>query len=189
MKKHRIYIWTCASLSLWLCLAGFGGRLLGRAQNRIKSTAKPNILILYADDWRYDTLGAAGNLIIKTPNLDRLAREGVRFTNARVTTAICGVSRASFFTGQWMSRHGNRAFRAFRTPWAETYPGLLRANGYYVDHIGKWHNGKFPAEQFDFAPLYLAAKKPAWRQEFFTSMRPYAIRTSSRRPRRWCART
>ena len=42
---------------------------------------------------------------------------------------ICGVSRASLFTGQWMSRHGNRGFAPFQTPWAETYPGLLRANG------------------------------------------------------------
>jgi len=42
----------------------------------------------------------------------------------------------------------------FQTPWAETYPGLLRANGYHVGHVGKWHNGKFPAEQFDFGRSY-----------------------------------
>lgn len=113
-----------------------------------------NILILYADDWRFDTLGCAGNPVVKTPNLDKLAGEGVRFTQACVTTAICGVSRASLFTGQWMSRHGNPAFAAFKTPWAQTYPGLLRANGYYVGHVGKWHNGKFPAEQFDFGRAY-----------------------------------
>ena len=69
-----------------------------------------NIVVLYADDWRYDTLGCAGNPVVKTPNLDRLASEGVRFTHTCVTTSICGVSRASLFTGQWMSRHGNPAF-------------------------------------------------------------------------------
>src|SRR5574341_282313 len=119
-----------------------------------KRAGKPNILILYADDWRRDTLGVAGNPVVKTPNLDQLAKQGIRFRRAYVTTSICGVSRATLFTGQWMSRHGNTAFDAFKTPWSETYPGLLRANGYWVGHIGKWHNGKFPAEQFDFGRSY-----------------------------------
>lgn len=117
--------------------------------------AKPlNVLVLYADDWRHDTLGCAGNPIVKTPTLDRLATEGVRFTRNCVTTSICGVSRASLFTGQWMSRHGNKGFKEFDTPWEETYPGLLRAKGYFTGHIGKWHNGRFPAEQFDFGRSY-----------------------------------
>lgn len=114
-----------------------------------------NIVLLYADDWRHDTLGAAGHPIVKTPNLDQLAREGVRFRNSYVTTAICGVSRATLLTGQWMSRHGNPAFAMFRTPWRETYPGLLRTNGYSVAHVGKWHNGRFPSEQFDFGRSYM----------------------------------
>ncbi|WP_193210896.1 sulfatase family protein [Luteolibacter marinus] len=113
-----------------------------------------NILMLYADDWRHDTLGCAGNPVVQTPVLDRLASEGIRFTHNCVTTAICGVSRASLFTGQWMSRHGNRGFAPFKTPWAETYPGLLRANGYFTGHVGKWHNGKFPAGNFDFGRAY-----------------------------------
>ena len=113
-----------------------------------------NILVLLADDWRYDTLGVAGHPVVKTPNLDRLAGEGLRFTHGCVSTAICGVSRASLFTGQWMSRHGNPAFLMFKTPWAETYPGLLRTNGYFVGHVGKWHNGKFPAANFDFGRAY-----------------------------------
>ncbi len=117
--------------------------------------SKPlNIVVLYADDWRHDTLGAAGNPVVKTPQLDQLAREGVRFTHNYVTTAICGASRASLFTGQWVSRHGNPAFAMFKTPWIETYPGILRANGYFVGHVGKWHNGRFPAEQFDFGRAY-----------------------------------
>ncbi len=117
--------------------------------------AKPmNVVVLYADDWRFDTLGCAGNPVVKTPNLDRLAGDGSRFTQNCVTTSICGVSRACLFTGQWMSRHGNPAFAAFKTPWAETYPGLLRASGYFVGHIGKWHNGKFPEENFDFGRSY-----------------------------------
>ena len=106
----------------------------------VTAEEKPlNIVLLYADDWRHDTLGCAGHPIVRTPRLDSLAREGIRFTHNCVTTAICGVSRASLFTGQWMSRHGNHAFDAFDTPWSETYPGLLRAHGYHVGQIGKWH--------------------------------------------------
>jgi len=113
-----------------------------------------NIVVLYADDWRHDTLGAAGHPVVKTPHLDQLAKEGMRFTHNCVTTAICGVSRATLLTGQWMSRHGNPAFAMFTTPWAETYPGLLRRNGYHVGHIGKWHNGTFPQDKFDFGRAY-----------------------------------
>ncbi len=118
------------------------------------ATSPINIVVLYADDWRHDTLGCADNPIVQTPNLDQLAREGVRFTRNCVTTSICGVSRASLFTGQWMSRHGNQAFENFLTPWNESYPGCLRDNGYFVGHIGKWHNGKFPEENFDFGRSY-----------------------------------
>jgi arylsulfatase len=114
-----------------------------------------NVVVLYADDWRHDTLGCAGHPVLKTPNLDRLAGEGVRFTRNCVTTSICGVSRATLLTGQWMARHGNKAFQMFETPWAETYPGLLRAKGYYTGHVGKWHNGRFPAEHFDFGRSYM----------------------------------
>ena len=121
----------------------------------LAADTKPlNILVLYADDWRHDTLGCAGNPVVKTPNLDRLAGGGLRFTHACVTTAICGVSRASLFTGQWMSRHGNTGFGMFKTPWNQTYPGILRSNGYHVGHIGKWHNGRFPADNFDFGRAY-----------------------------------
>lgn len=123
-----------------------------------------NVVILYGDDWRYDTLSVAGNPVVKTPHIDQLARTGVRFTHNYVTTSICGVSRASLFTGQWMSRHQNKAFAMFATPWSETYPGLLRANGYWTGHVGKWHNGTFPAEKFDFGrttPMLHWLKNPA----------------------------
>ena len=119
-----------------------------------RAAERMNILFLLGDDWRHDTLGCAGNPIVKTPQLDALAADGFRFTRACVTTSICGVSRASLLTGQWMSRHGNRDFKMFTTPWAETFPGLLRKNGYYVGHVGKWHNGVFPKDEFDFGRSY-----------------------------------
>jgi len=113
-----------------------------------------NILVLYADDWRHDTLGCAGNAVVKTPTIDKLAEQGMRFTENCVTTSICGISRATLYTGQWMSRHGANKFKMWDTPWEQTYPGLLRANGYWLGHVGKWHNGKFPKDQYDFSTVY-----------------------------------
>jgi arylsulfatase A-like enzyme len=120
-----------------------------------------NIVLLYADDWRHDTLRCAGNPVVETPRLDALAQDGVRFTHAAVTTSICGVSRASMLTGQWMSRHGNRAFAMFETPWSETFPAELRAHGYWVGYIGKWHNGRFPAAEYD-SPASALANGTHW---------------------------
>ncbi len=128
--------------------------LLASAGAAFSKSEKPNVVVLFADDWRFDTLSCAGNPIVKTPNLDALAARGVRFRENCVTTSICGVSRATLFTGQWMSRHGNEGFQAFKTPWSETYPGILRDNGYWVGHVGKWHNGKFPAKNFDYGKSY-----------------------------------
>ena len=67
---------------------------------------RPNLLILLTDDQRWDAMGCAGNSIIQTPELDRLAEEGVLFTNAFVTSSICAASRASIFTGQFERSHG-----------------------------------------------------------------------------------
>ena len=116
-----------------------------------------SIVFLLLDDWRWDALGCAGNPIVQTPHLDRLARRGVRFRNAFVTTAICSVSRASIFSGQWERRHG---IIDFVTPftserWKETYPALLRANGYRTGFIGKFGVGdardiEAKAMEFDF---------------------------------------
>ncbi|KAA1259116.1 Arylsulfatase [Rubripirellula obstinata] len=143
------------SVALKLSFALVFTVLFADRSTSLQAAEKPmNVLVLYADDWRHDTLGVAGNAVVQTPYLDRMAKEGVRFTQNCVTTSICGVSRATLFTGQWMSRHGNRAFKPFDTPWSETYPGMLRDNGYFVGHIGKWHNGKFPAKHFDFGREY-----------------------------------
>lgn len=76
----------------------------------------PNIVLLLTDDQRWDTLGAMGNRLIRTPNLDRLAAEGVTFVNSFVTTSICMASRASMFTGQYVSTHGLNDFNEQLSP-------------------------------------------------------------------------
>jgi arylsulfatase A-like enzyme len=118
--------------------------------------APPNVVVLLADDLRWDSVGCAGNPVVVTPNVDRLAREGVRFTQCRVTTSICMVSRASLLTGQHMARHGIAKFRVPLTPaqFAQTYPGVLHAAGYHTGYVGKYGVGKPPKDSFDFARTY-----------------------------------
>jgi arylsulfatase len=143
-----------ACLVFTIACSGLAATCLGDEPKADGAPKRPNILVLFADDWRWDTLGCAGNPVVKTPNLDALAHQGVRFAQARVTTSVCWVSRASLFTGQWMSRHGGTTGGNFRTPWSETYPALLRQAGYWTGHIGKWHNGPFPAEEYDAGAAY-----------------------------------
>ena len=115
-----------------------------------------NVVVLVIDDTRWDSIGAAGNRIVRTPNLDRLASEGVRFTQARVTTSICMTSRASLLTGQYMSRHGIDRFGKPLTPeaFATTYPGLLRGAGYWTGYVGKYDVGAPRPADFDFVRAY-----------------------------------
>lgn len=105
---------------------------------------RPNVLFLLADDLRWDAVGFAGNRIVRTPSLDRLARRGTVFRQAFVTTAICAVSRASIFSGQHARRHGINDFAtAFGSnEWRRCYPELFRAAGYRVGFIGKFGVGQ-----------------------------------------------
>jgi arylsulfatase A-like enzyme len=100
---------------------------------------RPNILVVLTDDQRWNALGAAGNPVIVTPTLDRLAREGVRFENAFVTTPICAASRASILTGLYERTHG---YTFTKPPLARaltlaSYPARLRRAGYRTGFVGK----------------------------------------------------
>ena len=115
-----------------------------------------NVVVLVIDDTRWDSIGAAGNRIVRTPRLDALASEGIRFTQARVATSICMVSRASLLTGQYMSRHGIDRFGKPLTPdaFARTYAGVLRAGGYWTGYVGKYDVGPPRPADFDFLRAY-----------------------------------
>jgi arylsulfatase A-like enzyme len=101
--------------------------------------ARPNLVLILTDDFRWDAFGAAGNRIVRTPNLDRLAGEGTLFTNAFVTTSICYSARASVVLGQYERRHGIRGFGQNYQPdqWARGFPALLRAAGYHTGFVGQ----------------------------------------------------
>lgn len=104
---------------------------------------RPNILVLLTDDQRWDAMGCAGNSIVQTPEMDRLAREGTRFTNAFVTSSICAASRATIFTGQYERAHGSNFHTQplRRAQLEQSYPMLLRRAGYYTGMIGKYGVG------------------------------------------------
>ena len=104
-----------------------------------------NIVLLVIDDVRWDSLGAAGNRIVRTPRIDQLAGEGVRFEQARVTTSICMVSRATLLTGQYMSRHGVTTFGvSSRTTFANTFPPCFRRGVTGAGYVGKYGVGPPP---------------------------------------------
>lgn len=122
---------------LILILLGFRLIALAHAQDK---DPKPNVLILFADDQRADALGVSGNPYIRTPNLDQLAAEGSRFTNAYVMGgnhgAVCMASRAMLLSGQ-------NLFRVYdKLKGVHTMPMAFAESGYSTFATGKWHNEK-----------------------------------------------
>jgi arylsulfatase A-like enzyme len=108
---------------------------------------RPNILLLFSDDQRFDTIHALGNTAVKTPNLDRLAARGTTFTHAHIMggtiPAVCSPSRAMLATGQTLFHVTDSIVipKPNARPF-DMFPEVLRKNGYTTFHTGKWHNGE-----------------------------------------------
>ena len=98
-----------------------------------------NVLLIIADQHRADHMSCVGNQILKTPNLDKLASEGVRFTSAYVANPICMPNRASIFTGLYPNMHGIRTAGMNMPESTPTFTETLRKNGYHTVEIGKIH--------------------------------------------------
>lgn len=106
--------------------------------------ARPNIIFILADDLRTGALSCEGHPFVKTPNIDRLAREGKMFRNAFVTIPVCTPSRASYLTGQYPHTNGiivNTRYHELSHRLI-TFPRLLQQSGYESAYIGKWHMGQ-----------------------------------------------
>ena len=112
---------------------------------------RPNILLILADDWGWGDLSCHGHPYVKTPNIDRLAREGTDFHRFTVASGVCSPSRAAVLTGQfparfnidghfaWVEQNAQRNMPDWLNPKATLLPRLLQQAGYATAHYGKWH--------------------------------------------------
>ena len=101
--------------------------------------AKPNIVFIFTDDHCEQAISAYDPSRITTPNLDRIANEGMRFNRCYVTNSICGPSRAVIQTGKYSHINGFKTNRDRFNGDQQTFPKLLQASGYQTAIVGKWH--------------------------------------------------
>ena len=170
---------------------------------------RPNILFIFSDDHAYQAVSAYGSGLNETPNIDRLATEGVRFDRCYVTNSLCGPSRACILTGKYSHKNGFCTNRDVFDNRQTTFPKLLQTAGYQTAIIGKWHlitepkgfdhwevlpgQGRYYSPQFDTAegrvtePGYVAdvitGKALNWLQERDQD-RPFMLMVQHKSPHR-----
>lgn len=148
MERRNIFIYAFLIVSLFIqsCQTTKG--------DENSKYQPPNLVVVLVDDLRWDEFGLAGHNYIQTPYIDRIASEGIWFTNAFATTPLCSPSRASFLTGQYAHSHGitDNTDRSIRSHQLETFPMKLDSLGYETAFIGKWHMGNDNTSRpgFDF---------------------------------------
>jgi arylsulfatase A-like enzyme len=137
MTAGRIHLdsWRLRSV-LYFAIALFLAQAVVAAPS---TSSRPNILYIMSDDHAYQAISAYGSQLIDTPNIDRIAKSGVRFDRCYVTNSICGPSRACILTGKYSHLNGVYDHYTSLDGKQQTFPKLLQAAGYQTAVIGKWH--------------------------------------------------
>ena len=136
------------ALNQLLIAAGILSPFISSCNSKERNPEKPNIVIIMADDLGYGDLSCYGNENIKTPNLDQLASEGIRFTDFHSNGAVCSPTRAALLTGKYQQRVGidgvvtAKHHRHHGLAQSEkTFAESLKEAGYVTGIFGKWHVG------------------------------------------------
>lgn len=117
--------------------------------NNSYAAERPNFVFIIADDISWDDFGCYGNSYVKTPNIDKLAEEGLRFDNAFLTASSCSPSRCSIISGKYPHSNGAAELHTELPDTEIPFPLLLKESGYYTAHAGKWHMGTAAHRAFD----------------------------------------
>ncbi|MEK6479719.1 sulfatase [Catalinimonas sp. 4WD22] len=134
------------NLRINLLLAGC---LLLLFQNTWAQNTPPNVIIFIADDIGWNDLGCYGNTEVQTPNIDRMAQEGIRFTNTYLTASSCSPSRTSIISGRYPHNTGSAELHTPLPAEVAIFPELMQKAGYYTAQAGKWHMGDAARRGFD----------------------------------------
>ena len=126
-----------------------GGCLLLCGALAAKTQERPNIVLFIADDVSCDDIGCYGNRDVKTPNIDRLAASGIKFTNMFLTASSSSPSRNSIITGRYPHNTGGAELHTEPPDYMISFPEILRNNGYYTVQAGKFHMGTYARRGFD----------------------------------------
>jgi len=141
-KTRRAFLKGASAGAASLVLSGYPNIAGLFAAQSLKG--RPNILFCLADDWSWPYASIAGDKVVKTPTFDRVARQGVLFTNAYVTAPSCTPSRGSILTGQWHWRleEGGNLWSTLPAKFP-VYPDLLERAGYHIGYTRKgWGPGQ-----------------------------------------------
>ncbi len=109
----------------------------------------PNIIYIIGDDISAEDIGCYGNAKIRTPNIDRMAREGMKFTNFYLTASSCSPSRTSILSGRYPHNTGSAELHTALPAHLEYFPELMKRSGYYTAHSGKFHEGPNTRRAYD----------------------------------------
>jgi len=148
-RSRRILAGVRVGLPGLLAFAVFFGSAMGDVARAADAASPPNIVLIFADDQGYQDIGCFGSPNIQTPNLDRMAAEGRKFTEFYVAAPVCSASRAALMTGSYPLRVGITGVLFPRhsiglAPDEVTIADVLKSRGYATACIGKWHLGHLP---------------------------------------------